>query len=153
MHRFIAASAVLLVAASAAANEGSLQQPSGRPAVETSSTPSADVAPQRFAQRAKEGATAAPKSGAAAPPTATAELKAADGKDVGTVKLTQTRAGVRLDLALKGLPPGAQHILKVVKDVAPGGQVAVKRADIYNGRPVPFVPFTKLDGEVIKGTH
>jgi protein-L-isoaspartate(D-aspartate) O-methyltransferase len=50
-------------------------------------------------------------------------------------------------------PPGAQHILKVVKDVAPGGQVAVKRADIYNGRPVPFVPFTKLDGEVIKGTH
>ena len=50
-------------------------------------------------------------------------------------------------------PPGAQHILKVVKDVAPGGQVAVKRADIYNGRPVPFVPFTKLDGDVIKGTH
>ena len=50
-------------------------------------------------------------------------------------------------------PPGAQHILKVVKDVAPGGQVAVKRSDIYAGRPVPFVPFTKLDGDVIKGTH
>jgi protein-L-isoaspartate(D-aspartate) O-methyltransferase len=29
----------------------------------------------------------------------------------------------------------------------------VKRSDIYNGTPVPFVPFTKLDGEAIKGTH
>jgi protein-L-isoaspartate(D-aspartate) O-methyltransferase len=29
----------------------------------------------------------------------------------------------------------------------------VKRSDIYNGRPVPFVPLTKLDGETVKGTH
>ena len=50
-------------------------------------------------------------------------------------------------------PPGAQRILKVVKDAAPGGQIAVRRSDIYNGRPVPFVPFTKLDGDAIKGTH
>src|SRR5215475_357562 len=50
-------------------------------------------------------------------------------------------------------PPGAQHILKVVKDVTAGGQVAVKRSDIYNGRPIAFVPFTKLEGDVIKGTH
>ena len=50
-------------------------------------------------------------------------------------------------------PPGAQRILKVVKEAAAGGQIAVKRSDIYNGRPVPFVPFTKLDGEAIKGTH
>jgi protein-L-isoaspartate(D-aspartate) O-methyltransferase len=50
-------------------------------------------------------------------------------------------------------PPGAQHILKVVKDVTAGGQVAVKRSDIYNGRPIAFVPFTKLQGDVIKGTH
>ncbi len=49
-------------------------------------------------------------------------------------------------------PPGAQHILKVNKDDV-GGQVAVKRSDIYGGRPVPFVPFTKLDGDGIKGTH
>src|SRR4051794_14276000 len=103
MHRLIAASALLLVAASAAAKEGSLQQPSGRTAVETGSTPSPDVAPQRSARRARGGAAASPKSGAAAPPTATAELKAADGKDVGTLKFTQTRSGVRLDLALKGL--------------------------------------------------
>jgi protein-L-isoaspartate(D-aspartate) O-methyltransferase len=50
-------------------------------------------------------------------------------------------------------PPGAQRILKVVKETATSGQVAVRRSDIYNGRPVPFVPFTKLDGDAIKGTH
>ena|SRR5947209_8131788 len=50
-------------------------------------------------------------------------------------------------------PPGAQHILKVVKEAAAGGQIAVKRSDIYNGRLVPFVPFNKLDGDAIKGTH
>ena len=50
-------------------------------------------------------------------------------------------------------PPGAQHLLKVVKEGDPEGQIAVRRSDIYNGRPVPFVPFTKLDGDTIKGTH
>jgi protein-L-isoaspartate(D-aspartate) O-methyltransferase len=50
-------------------------------------------------------------------------------------------------------PPGAQRILKVIKEADASGQVTVKRSDIYNGRPVPFVPFTKLDGESIKGTH
>src|SRR5215831_7490145 len=49
-------------------------------------------------------------------------------------------------------PPGAQHILKVNKENV-GGQIAVKRSDIYGGRPVPFVPFTKLDGDGVKGTH
>jgi hypothetical protein len=32
----------------------------------------------------------------------------------------------------------------------PGG---LCRLDIYKGRIVPFVPFTKLEGEAIKGTH
>jgi len=50
-------------------------------------------------------------------------------------------------------PPGAQHLLRVVKEADAGGQVAIKRSDIYNGRPVPFVPFTKLQDEAIKGTH
>ena len=50
-------------------------------------------------------------------------------------------------------PPGAQHILKVLKEEGAGGQIGVKRSDIYNGRPVPFVPFTKLEGEAVKGTH
>jgi hypothetical protein len=35
----------------------------------------------------------------------------------------------------------------VVKEVAPSEQVAVKRSEIYNGRPVPFVQFTKLQGK------
>jgi superoxide dismutase, Cu-Zn family len=38
--------------------------------------------------------------------TAKASLKAADGKDVGDVMLTQTAHGVLLTLSLKGLPPG-----------------------------------------------
>ncbi len=49
-------------------------------------------------------------------------------------------------------PPGAQRILKVVKEEV-SGQIAVRRSDIYGGRPVPFVPFTKLEGDAIKGTH
>ena len=50
-------------------------------------------------------------------------------------------------------PPGAQHILKVLKEAAASDQIAVKRSDIYNGRPVPFVPLTKLEGDAIKGSH
>src|SRR5204862_7146979 len=36
-------------------------------------------------------------------------------------------------------PPGAQHVLKVVKEVDANQQVAARRSDIYNGRAVPFV--------------
>jgi protein-L-isoaspartate(D-aspartate) O-methyltransferase len=50
-------------------------------------------------------------------------------------------------------PPGAQHVLKVVKRVAADGTVAVERSDIYGGRVIPFVPFTSLVGDVVKGTH
>ena len=50
-------------------------------------------------------------------------------------------------------PPGAQRVLKVTKDVAADGSVTVQRSDIYNGKIVPFVPFTKLEGEAIQGTH
>ena len=50
-------------------------------------------------------------------------------------------------------PPGAQRVLKVVKNQAADGTITVARSDIYGGRIVPFVPFTKLEGEVIKGTH
>jgi protein-L-isoaspartate(D-aspartate) O-methyltransferase len=50
-------------------------------------------------------------------------------------------------------PPGAQHVLKVVKTKQPDGTFNVARSDIYNGKIVPFVPFTKLEGDTVVGTH
>jgi protein-L-isoaspartate(D-aspartate) O-methyltransferase len=50
-------------------------------------------------------------------------------------------------------PPGAQHVLKVTKTLQSDGTFKVDRSDIYNGKIVPFVPFTKLEGDTIVGTH
>jgi protein-L-isoaspartate(D-aspartate) O-methyltransferase len=50
-------------------------------------------------------------------------------------------------------PPGAQHVLKVTKQQGADGKINVARSDIYGGGRVSFVPFTKLDGDSIKGTH
>jgi len=50
-------------------------------------------------------------------------------------------------------PPGAHHVLRIVKELAPDGTIRVNRSDIYGGRIVPFVPFTKLEGNQIVGTH
>lgn len=50
-------------------------------------------------------------------------------------------------------PPGAQHVLKISKDQTADGGISVSRSDIYNGKIVPFVPFTKLEGDKISGTH
>ena len=50
-------------------------------------------------------------------------------------------------------PPGAQHVLKVDKKKGLLGGERVVRSDIYHGSVVPFVPFTKLEGEEIVGTH
>jgi len=111
MYHFmaIAASGLLLVATSAVANEMPSRQLSEKSTIEKSSPPSSDLAPVRIAQRAKDSAAASKKSATATPP-ATADVKTADGKDVGTVTLTQTRTGVRLSGSLKGLPAG-EHAL------------------------------------------
>jgi len=50
-------------------------------------------------------------------------------------------------------PPGAQHVLKVVKQQLADGTFNIARSDIYNGKIVPFVPFTKLEGDKIVGSH
>ena len=50
-------------------------------------------------------------------------------------------------------PPGAQRVLKVIKEQAPDGNFQIARSDIYGGKTVPFVPFTKLEDGAIKGTH
>jgi len=39
-------------------------------------------------------------------------------------------------------PPGAQHILEVVKTVDPDGAFKVTRSDIFGGKIIPFVPLT-----------
>src|SRR6266478_10082674 len=49
-------------------------------------------------------------------------------------------------------PPGQHVILKVVKQQAADGAIRVARSNVYN-KVVPFVAFTKLDGDAIKGTH
>jgi len=38
-------------------------------------------------------------------------------------------------------PPGAQHVIKAVKQRAADGSVSVTRSDIYGGAIIPFVPF------------
>jgi protein-L-isoaspartate(D-aspartate) O-methyltransferase len=39
-------------------------------------------------------------------------------------------------------PPGAQHVIKAVKDLGADGAIRVARSDIYGGAIIPFVPFT-----------
>jgi len=49
-------------------------------------------------------------------------------------------------------PPGQHVILKIVKQQAPDGSIRVARSNVYN-KVVPFVAFTKLVDDKIKGTH
>ena len=50
-------------------------------------------------------------------------------------------------------PPGAQRVLKVAKTQGADGSITTSREDIYGGKIVPFVPFTKLEGDQVVGTH
>src|SRR5262245_19317026 len=49
-------------------------------------------------------------------------------------------------------PPGAQYALKVTKQQTDDGSISTERSDIYYGGRVSFVPFTRLEGDLIKGT-
>jgi protein-L-isoaspartate(D-aspartate) O-methyltransferase len=64
--------------------------------------------------------------------------------------LKQLRGGIMVIPV--GLP-GAQRLLKIVKEEEADGTIKVARSDIYGGRVVPFVPFTKFEGDTSKGTH
>ena len=50
-------------------------------------------------------------------------------------------------------PPGAQRVIKIAKTQAADGSITTSREDIYGGKIVPFVPFTKLEGDKIVGSH
>ena len=49
-------------------------------------------------------------------------------------------------------PPGQHVILKIVKQQNPDGSIRVARSNVYN-KVVPFVAFTKLVDDKVKGTH
>ena len=51
---------------------------------------------------------------------------------------------------------GIDHVPPpLLRQLKPDGVmvIPIARADIYRGSVVPFVPFTKLEGDVITGTH
>jgi Cu-Zn family superoxide dismutase len=124
----IFAAAVLLASASAwvlADEMRPAKLPPKTPPTNMTAAPTTIAAPTTTARPKQPGAAptaAAPPAPAPVKPTAPAlsakaEMKAVDGKDVGTIVLTQTSAGVRLELALKGLPSGerAFHVHAVGK--------------------------------------
>jgi Cu-Zn family superoxide dismutase len=77
--------------------------------------------------------------------TATAALKDAQGKEVGTANLSQTPAGVLIRLSVKGLPPGehAFHVHAVGKCEPP-----------FNSAGGHFNPGGKKHGlEAAEGPH
>ncbi len=65
-------------------------------------------------------------SNAAAAPKATVKMTTADGKDAGTVTLSQKKAGVAFKLDLKNLPPGEHgiHVHQNAKCDAPDFKTA-----------------------------
>ena len=74
-----------------------------------------------------------------------------DEVDPGVALSSDRLGNVVADLAFG--PPGSQHVLKVTTQQAADGTTTVARSDIYHGSIVNFVPFTKLEGDQIKGTH
>ncbi|HLW93027.1 MAG TPA: protein-L-isoaspartate O-methyltransferase [Roseiarcus sp.] len=49
-------------------------------------------------------------------------------------------------------PPGARHVLKVVKQAGADGAITVSRSDIYGGAVINFVPLTQPGGGMHKAS-
>jgi len=127
--------------------------PAATPAAAAAPTPAASATPAAAAPSPTPAATAA----AAATPAPTSPIMF--DKIIVTCGIDHVPPPLLQQLKPNGImvipvgPPGAQRVLKVVKNQAPDGTITVARSDIYGGRIVPFVPFTKLEGDVIRGTH
>jgi len=128
------------------------------PAAAPAATPSPAASPSPVATpspAASPGPVATPSPGAAAADTGPIMFD----KIIVTCGIDHVPPPLLQQLKPNGImvipvgPPGAQRVLKVVKSQAADGSITVARSDIYGGRIVPFVPFTKLEGDVIKGTH
>jgi len=129
--------------------EAPAASPAATPAAAASPTPAASATPQAAASPAPAATTAA----AAAPePIMFDKIIVTCGIDHVPPPLLQQLKPNGIMVIPVG-PPGAQRVLKVVKNQAADGSITVARSDIYGGRIVPFVPFTKLEGDAIKGTH
>jgi protein-L-isoaspartate(D-aspartate) O-methyltransferase len=127
------------------------------PAASPAATPAAVASPTP-APSATPAAAASP-SPAATPAAAAAPEPITFDKIIVTCGIDHVPPPLLQQLKPNGImvipvgPPGAQRVLKVVKNQAADGSITVARSDIYGGRIVPFVPFTKLEGDAIKGTH
>jgi protein-L-isoaspartate O-methyltransferase len=137
--------------------------PAATPAAAASPTPAASATPAAAASptptaSATPAAAASPTPGATPVAAATPEPIMFD-KIIVTCGIDHVPPPLLQQLKPNGVmvipvgPPGAQRVLKVVKNQAADGSITVARSDIYGGRIVPFVPFTKLEGDSIKGTH
>ena len=61
-------------------------------------------------------------------------------------------AGEMLNHGDSGRPARRAACAQVTKQQAADGSISIARSDIYHGGRVSFVPFTRLEGDLIKGT-